>query len=124
VEFKDAHLKDQFDAAPTLLKLAIEEIDFLAKKFGKSAIVTRVTDAVEGESGVHLDHRAVDIRDEYMGKFVFTENERLAILHYINARYPRNDGKQTIIWHSFGGGPHHFHVQVAATTKTHMSVKA
>jgi hypothetical protein len=124
VEFKDAHLKAQYDDAPTLLKHAVEDLAFLADKFGKSAVVTRVTDSVEGESGVHLDYRAVDVRDEFMGKFSFTETERLAIIHFINARYPRNDGKQTIIWHSFGGGPHHFHVQVAASTKTHMNVKS
>jgi hypothetical protein len=124
VEFKEPRLKEQFDAAPTLLKIAVEELAHIASRFGKTATVTRVTDAVEGESGVHLDHRAVDIRDEFGGKFTYSEKERLAILHYINARFPRNDGKETIIWHSFGGGPHHFHVQIAATTKTHMSVKA
>lgn len=124
MEFKEPRLIDQFANAPTLLKLAVEELAFIASRFGKTVTVTRVTDAVEGESGVHLDHRAVDIRDEFNGKFLFTEKERLAILHYINARFPRNDGKETVIWHSFGGGPHHFHVQVAATTKTHMSVKA
>ena len=124
MDFKEPRLKDQLETAPTLLKLAAEEFAALVAKFGKTAVVTRVTDPVEGESGVHLDHRAVDFRDEFDGKFLFSEKERLAILNYINARFPRNDGKDTIIWHSFDGGPHHFHVQVAAATKSHMSVKA
>lgn len=75
--------------------------------------VTRVFEYIKTSSGVHEDKRAFDFRDEFLMEFTFTEEERNFILEEINEKYKRNDGKQTIIWHSFKGNPHHFHVQIA-----------
>jgi sulfur relay (sulfurtransferase) DsrC/TusE family protein len=116
-------MEQQLKDAPILLKVIAQDFCDICEGFGIEPVITRVTDAVEGESGVHLDHRAFDVRDEFQGEFTFSEAERLMVLKALNSKFARNDGKETVIWHSFGGGPHHFHVQIAALTKTYMNVK-
>lgn len=123
MKFKSPHLEQQLKDAPLLLKFLAQDFGELAATLGIEPVVTRVTDPVQGESGVHTDYRAFDIRDEYNGEFTYSESQRLMILKSLNAKYFRNDGKPSVIWHSFGGGPHHFHVQIAALTKTYMNVK-
>jgi hypothetical protein len=126
MQFKETKLVNQFAKTPTLLKRILGDADRLAKEFGKEITLTRILGKIEGDSEVHRDYRAADARDEHGGQRVFTLDERLAIIHYINARYPRTDisktsGKplQTCYYHSFKGGPEHFHFQVSALTKNH-----
>jgi hypothetical protein len=113
--FKSPELRKQYKVAPALLKLIVEEFQFLSLRFGKEPTVTRISDPVSGESGVHPAGRAMDIRDEYMGKYTYEETEREALLNYINGLFPRTDGKKVIIHHSFGGGPFHFHIQIPSS---------
>jgi hypothetical protein len=120
MDFKEPHIKEQFDKAPVLLRLIAQDLEQIASFFGIQAVVTRITDPVQGESGVHLDYRALDIRDEHNGNFTYPEVLRIAIINHLNKKYPRNDGKLTCIWHSFGGAPHHFHLQISTLTKTYM----
>ena len=84
---------------------------------GITPVLTRVKDVVQGESGVHPDGRGADFRDKYLGKSLYSEDERNALISMINAMHPRSDGYKTCIWHSFGGGPEHFHLQVPPKTK-------
>ena len=114
LKLKRLHLRQQLETAPALLKLILEDFEFISRKFGIEPTLTRLTDSYKGESGVHADGRAADIRDEYMDKNTYNDTQRDAILHYINARYPRSDNKMTIIHHSFSGGPEHFHIQIPA----------
>jgi len=97
-----------------------EFLQELAREFGEKSlelgiepVVTRVTEAVSGESGVHPQGRAVDFRDEYAGKFLYSPIARAALLAHFEKKYARTDGKPTLYWHSFNGMPHHFHLQVA-----------
>lgn len=118
VEFKLPKHRIQYANTPLFLRLILEDADNFAKSnFGKELVVTRVSDRVEGESGVHGDFRAVDVRDQFKGEFTFTENERKAIVHYINAKYPRKDKYAVCLWHSFDGGAYHFHFQVPRDMK-------
>ncbi len=115
LRYKDAHLYEQFTQLPPLLKLIVwDAADYCQRLLGIDPLVTRIADPVHGESGVHLDWRALDIRDEFApGKFIFTEKNRLALLKYINTKYPRNDKFHTIMWHSVAGSTHHFHIQIS-----------
>lgn len=113
-------MEAQLKSAPLLLKILVQDFCDLSNQYGIEPVVTRITDPVEGESGVHLDHRAADFRDEHEGEFTYSEQQRLEILGYLNSKYFRNDGKLSVIWHAFNGGPHHFHVQIAALTKAYM----
>lgn len=119
MKFKENHMREQFEKIPVFLREIAFDFSRISRKLGIDPVITRILDPVSGESGVHTDGRAIDFRDEFNGKFTYTVDQRLALIHYINARYPRKDGKQTIIWHSFGGGPHHFHIQISTLTKTH-----
>lgn len=117
--FKKAYMKDQLGACSIVLQRVVIDFQELSLKFGKEPLITRVSDPVESESGVHLDLRAVDIRDvskDLMGtkKPVYTDEERLALLNYINALWPRSDGKKTCVYHDAGDGLLHFHLQIPA----------
>ena len=121
MQFKVPALSKEFKNAPILLKLILLDADrYCMERFGKELTVTRILEPVSGESGVHQDYRAADCRDVFKGEPRFTENEITELLAYVNKRYARNDGKDTVIHHSFQSGPKHFHFQVAALTKAYM----
>lgn len=118
-------LKSEFDESPLLLQIIVKDLAlFCLENFSINITITRVLEKIEGATGVHQDHRAVDIRDEHAGEFVFKQEEIDKLLAYINQKYYRNDGKPTAIHHSFNGGPKHIHVQIASTTKTYMRKSA
>lgn len=115
MRFKSDREFGEFEKAPELLKRICKEFDDFSTELGVNAVVTRVREAVEGSSGVHEVGRAVDFRDEYdKGKFLYVHEQREKIVSLLNLRYARRDGKPTCLWHSFKGGPHHFHIQIAA----------
>lgn len=118
MKFKEEHMKEQFDKAAGMVQEIVEFADSFAKQLcEKEMIVTRVSDPVPGESGVHvaIPCRGVDCRSEYpvdagiVNRYTFEEVE--AILDAVNKKFPRTDGKLTVMHHSFDGGPHHFHLQ-------------
>lgn len=112
MNFKDIRLADQFDRMPDLLKEISYEFAFMSYALGVVPVVTRITDPVEGESGVHRDNRAIDFRDEHAGEFLYQKINVMFLLQYFNAKYARNDNFNTLIWHSFNGMPKHFHIQI------------
>lgn len=115
MKFKEAHLIDQYNARPEALKEVCRYFEELSLEFGVEPVVTRVTDRVPGESGVHPAGRAVDFRDEFApGLFLYSPEESARIVEAINERFPRTDGKKVCIHHSFSGGPKHFHIQIQA----------
>jgi hypothetical protein len=115
LKFKEPHFESQYNSRPPKLRSACADFVELAEKMGIDAVVTRVTDPVSGESGVHPAGRACDFRDEYApGKFLFTSEQVKIILDFLNEHYPRKDGLKTAIHHCFCGGPFHFHIQTAA----------
>jgi hypothetical protein len=85
---------------------------------GKELVITRVSDAFPGESGVHTCKpcRGVDARGEYdtnQGIMHRYEPEEVKqIVFEINEKYKRDDGKDCCIYHNFGEGPKHFHFQI------------
>lgn len=86
---------------------------------GQELIITRVKENITDSSGVHEDNRAFDARNEFDGGRLYNEEQTKKIVDYMNDKYKRYDGKPTCISHSFNGGPVHFHVQIAALTKTY-----
>ena len=120
MQFKDMVVEKEYEGAPLLLRIMAEEFEkFSSFNFGKEPVVTRVLEAIPGDAGVHEDYRALDIRQEHDGVFMYTPDEQDAILTYFNKRYKRNDGKLSIICHSFNGSPFHFHLQIAVFTKAY-----
>ncbi len=124
MNFKLPKHRDQFNNAPLLLKHILYSADEYCKQhFHKELTVTRVNDPVDGESGVHPDYRGVDCRDEFLGHPMFTMEESMQLVNYINDRFKRNDGYKTCIHHSFDNGPKHFHFQISVYTKTYMPLE-
>ena len=121
MRFKHDYLAKEFQNISVFLRIMAEDLDkFSQTHFQKELTITRIqSDKVKGESGVHTDNRAIDFRDQYMENYLFRPAEREILLKYINEKYQRNDGYKSLIWHSFGNGPYHFHLQIAKTVKTY-----
>ena len=116
MRFKSALAEREFIDAPDLLRQICFDFAEMSKEMGVEAVVTRVRQAVDGSSGVHEAGRAVDFRDEYdKGKFLYVHEQREKLVNVLNLRYSRRDNKPTCLWHSFNGGPHHFHIQIEAS---------
>lgn len=121
MKFKSEQVEKEFEAAPILLKIISYEFSSISlRMIGQEGIMTRVLEKVVGDSGVHEDYRAVDFRDEFDGGRLYTDDEVKSLCSYMNENFKRNDGKPTMIHHSFNGGPLHFHIQIAISTKTYM----
>lgn len=112
MKFKNDRCELEFKRAPERLKEIANRFDVLTQELDKEAIITRVLEPITGDSGVHEAHRAVDYRDQFGKKFTFTPNEVTFLVTTINHEYPRLDGKQVCIHHSFKGAPQHFHLQI------------
>lgn len=120
MKFKDPKLIDELHTCSIFLMDMADKFDSFSKMVaGQEAIITRVKERIEGSSGVHEDSRAFDVRDEFEGGRLYTDEQVKRITTYMNDAFPRNDGKPTCIHHSFNNGPLHFHVQIALFTKTH-----
>lgn len=113
MKLKDPSLESEWASAPVFLKEIMIDFDRISRRLGIDPVITRILQRIGGSSGVHEDGRALDVRDEYQGKHTYNQTQRDALVNYINARYPRNDGYLTCIHHGFQGGPEHFHIQIA-----------
>lgn len=115
MKFKKAYMKAQLEGSHTFLQMIAKDFEYLSYTIaGVEPTVTRVTDPVLGESGVHPDGRGVDFRYEHpSGVFHYSKDDAEKICAIINRKYARNDGKKTIILHRFKKGPTHFHAQVS-----------
>lgn len=121
MKFKSEEIEKEFEDAPILLKIIAYEFSSISlRQYGQEGIMTRVLESIPGDSGVHEDHRAVDFRDEFVGGRLYTDDEVKSLCEYMNTNFKRNDGKPTMIHHSFNGGPMHFHIQIATLTKAYM----
>ena len=112
MDFKKHHLIEQYENSPALLKVIVRSFEIMSLEFGIDPVITRITDTVKGESGVHPANRAIDIRSQFGGASLYTDVQVLALVNYINAIYMRKDDYATILHHSFDGGPYHFHIQI------------
>lgn len=81
--------------------------------------MVRMADSIPGESNVHSTGRALDCipKEKELNESLM---ERIAF-SFCNM-FPRTDGKDIMLWHSFKGGGLHFHIQVP-TTKDYQDLK-
>lgn len=115
MNFKTKSAEAQYGKLPKILRKICEEFDAKSKEMGIHPVITRVADSVPGESGVHRQYRAVDIRDQFNTEsFVYTEEQRNSLIEFINTKYARKDKYLTCYYHSFNGAPFHFHIQIPA----------
>lgn len=123
MKFKSPELEAELEASSIFLQLMAKDFDrLLGVITGHEAVITRVLEKVKGSSGVHEDNRAFDVRSESGGVTLFSDTEIKKIVDSMNELFPRNDGKPTCYYHSFQGGPFHFHVQLATLTKAYEPV--
>lgn len=116
MKFKGPHMEDQLQMSCQALQDLSRAFEELSLALGVVPIVTRVWDAVQGDSGVHEAKRAIDFRNEtrdYTGKsiFLYSPEQVADIVKRLNDSYPRRDGHVVAIHHSFQGMPYHFHLQ-------------
>lgn len=112
-QFKEPHLKEQYETRPPLLLQICADFCALARAFDIEPVVTRVTDPVAHESGVHPAGRAVDFRDVHGIMHNYSEAQIAAIVEHLNFKYKRTDGKPVIIHHAVEGSTKHFHIQIS-----------
>lgn len=121
MKFKNELAESDYKILPAFLKKVCSSFERNSLWYGVEPIVTRVREAVAGDSGVHEAGRAVDFRSQHslpdgtMG-WLYTPQQCEDIVYQLNHMYARDDGKPTCMHHSFEGGPFHFHVQVAEGT--------
>lgn len=119
--YKTEKVRQEFRDAPVILQMVGEEFKAISRSFGVDPVMTRVKERVKGSSGVHEAYRGLDFRDEQRAEgkstFMYTKEQANAICQFINAKFPRNDGKLTCIHHSFKGKEIHFHLQLPVYIK-------
>jgi hypothetical protein len=117
MKFKQPKMEQEYLARPARLLEVCQYFEELSHGYGIEPVVTRVLDPVRGESGVHPQGRAVDFRNETRdadgnSHFLYGPEQSNEIVAKVSERFPRHDGKPTILHHSFNGAPWHFHLQV------------
>lgn len=123
--FKEDKLRDQLAQCSVWLENLAEEMDEFCKiNFKKEIVITRVTDPVVGESGVHIDYRAFDVRNQTESGYYFDQSEIEKILAFFNHKYARTDNFRTVIHHSFNGGMFHLHCQISKDMDVYRRTKA
>lgn len=119
MKFKLDHMRKQLDECPHKLQEIALYMDYASRaQFKKDLFITRVTDAVAGESGVHLCHRAFDARVQFFDgrevQWYLTKDEAAKLADMVNKHYLRKDGKLVCLLHAVDGGMLHLHVQIPA----------
>lgn len=110
IKYKKSQYREQFLKRDVILKLiCLDFASFSVRSFGITPVMTRVTDSVTVESGVHPQGRAVDFRDETSdGKRLYSDFQVETLVNFLNARYSRRGFYPTIYHH---GELKHFHIQ-------------
>lgn len=120
MKFKSPEVEAEMLKTSLFLREMAQKLDAASlANASQEIIITRVKEHICGDSGVHEDNRAFDVRDEFEGGRLYDDSQVQKIMTYMNDAYPRNDAKTTCIHHSFQGGPFHFHIQLARETKTY-----
>lgn len=101
----------------------LHEFAAISQALGIEPTLTRLLEDIPGATGVHPVGRGADFRDEFMGKFTYTEAQRNTLLKHFNTKYRRKDGKSTLIWHRVTGSVYHFHLQVPLDWNTVYTVQ-
>lgn len=122
MKFKTDDLAAQLESRHPLLKEMAYTFERLSLGLGIDPLITRILGKIEGDSGVHDAGRAIDFRDEVDGIWTYSAAQVSLLLNSMNSLYARKDGKNTLIHHSFNGGPYHFHLQMAANLKTYKNL--
>ena len=112
MQFKELSLKIQYKNSSAMLKMIAMDFEKISMHWGIEPVITRITDPVENESGVHVQKRAIDIRNEYMKQRIYNIEQVNALVNFINATYPRLDKYKTILHHRVDGSVWHFHIQI------------
>ena len=114
MKFKTHEAALEYKFICPLLRIGAEYFEELSYELaGVEPTVTRILGRVKGDSGVHAAYRAIDFRGVHRDKAYYTTSVIHEILDKVNKRIPRTDGRETIIYHAFGGSPDHFHLQVS-----------
>lgn len=117
MKFKTPQVEAEFHNTSIFLQDMAEKLDTFSKmEAQQEIIITRIKEHICGDSGVHEANRAFDARNEFEGGRLYNDEQVKKLCEYMNGIYPRNDGKPTMIHHSFDGGPHHLHCQLALLT--------
>lgn len=114
MKFKSPEVEKEFHQLSVFLQYMAAELDEYSRNLtGIEIVVTRVKEFIPGDSGVHEANRAFDVRNESGNVFTYTDEQAKMLCDFMNQKYPRNDGKPTMINHSFENGPFHLHCQIA-----------
>ena len=116
MKFKHPHYANEFNEAPIILQIIANDFRARSLEFGIEPVITRITEKVDGDSGVH-DTRALDFRDFHMNKHLYTRTQRIALVSFINGKYQRTDQYEVCSHHDAGSGDH-FHLQVPYLTES------
>lgn len=120
MKFKSPEVEAEFHNTSYLLQDMAEKLDTFSQMVAQQEIIiTRVKEHICGDSGVHEDNRAFDVRNEFEGGRLYTDEQIKDLVEKMNTVYPRNDGHPTALHHSFQGGPFHLHIQIALSVKTY-----
>lgn len=112
MNFKSPELQDELAKADTMVSVMAQWFrDLCIAHFSVDPMLTRVLEAIPGDSGVHEIGHGVDFRDQHDGTFTFTPEQTQFLVSEMNRKFPRTDGKLSCIHHSFCGGMFHFHLQ-------------
>ena len=127
VQFKTTREQQEHEDAPQALRFVAHEFIKLSNEAGIIPVVTRLLRPVAGESGVHLDYRAIDFRDEMGvgGVRLYTHDLAEEIVKKMNSKFTRRDKYLVCIHHAFvshastnsSRAPYHFHIQIPQYAK-------
>ena len=124
MKFKAPEIEAEFNQTSIFLKEMAYNLDMFSKlATSQEIIITRIKEHICGDSGVHEANRAFDCRNEFEGGRLYTDVQIKMLCDHMNWLYARNDGKPTMIHHSFQGGPFHLHCQIAALITAYEPIK-
>lgn len=116
IAFKDSKVESEFDDAPLLLNMVVEDFCLLSNEYKITPVMIRVYENTCG-SEEHEKGMAVDFRDENPDGYTFTPGQQQRIMDVINEKYRRKDEKPTLVFQSSDGVPLHAHIEITSNVK-------
>lgn len=108
---------DFFRLDPMLIAIYGDFVAFCMRKFGVRPSITSMLRRNTTDNGVHATGRAIDLSHHEYDPINGKRLETIPIEHCqkiadaFNIKYPRTDGKLTVLWHF--GSAWHWHIQTA-----------